>query len=197
MFASIFSFQIQSIDECFLHVLWISDDDSDVDEVTDYLSSNTNAPDGIRTGDAFDKTSPESNANKKTKPSASPVNTRSAQPPPPQNSQSSNHQMHNHHINNNMVPTISVTPHSPGAKFNNILGERKKKCTRPNKISLSHCSFAEDTLNQLQHIRESVVQMKNSSTNNHHHYCTVSGLINPAVSMRPLHTRFAVGPMLN
>lgn len=45
-------------------------------------------------------------------------------------------------IGNNMVPIISVTPHSPGAKYNCIL---------------------EDTLNQLQCIRESVVQMKNSS----------------------------------
>lgn len=32
----------------------------------------------------------------------------------------SNHFNNNHH--NNMVPIISVTPHSPGAKYNNILG---------------------------------------------------------------------------
>ncbi|XP_055919237.1 rho guanine nucleotide exchange factor 18 isoform X4 [Eupeodes corollae] len=44
--------------------------------------------------------------------------------------------------NINMVPIISVTPHSPGAKYNSIL---------------------EDTLIQLQNIRESVVQMKNST----------------------------------
>lgn len=31
-------------------------------------------------------------------------------------------QPHHYHINNNMVPIISVTPHSPGTKFNNILG---------------------------------------------------------------------------
>lgn len=31
-------------------------------------------------------------------------------------------QQHHYPINNNMVPTISVTPHSPGTKINNILG---------------------------------------------------------------------------
>uniref|UniRef100_A0AAG5DK59 DH domain-containing protein n=1 Tax=Anopheles atroparvus TaxID=41427 RepID=A0AAG5DK59_ANOAO len=45
---------------------------------------------------------------------------------------------HNH---SNMVPIISVTPHSPGAKFN----------------------FLEDTLSQLQCLRESVAHMKNSA----------------------------------
>ncbi|XP_046811530.1 uncharacterized protein DDB_G0288805-like [Lucilia cuprina] len=46
---------------------------------------------------------------------------------------------------NNMIPIINVTPHSPVnvSKYNNIF---------------------EDTLSQLQNIRESVVQMKNSST---------------------------------
>uniref|UniRef100_A0A182WIZ1 DH domain-containing protein n=1 Tax=Anopheles minimus TaxID=112268 RepID=A0A182WIZ1_9DIPT len=44
----------------------------------------------------------------------------------------------------NMVPIISVTPHSPGAKFN----------------------FLEDTLNQLQCLRESVAHMKNSTLQN-------------------------------
>jgi A-kinase anchor protein 18 len=50
-------------------------------------------------------------------------------------------------INNNcnMVPIISVTPHSPGAKYNSIL---------------------EDSLSHLQSIRETVVQMKNSSAQN-------------------------------
>lgn len=45
----------------------------------------------------------------------------------------------------NMVPIISVTPHSPGAKYNNIL---------------------DDSLSILQCIRESVVQMKNHSAYN-------------------------------
>lgn len=69
----------------------------------------------------------------------------------------------NHHINNNnsinMVPIISVTPHSPGAKYNSIL---------------------EDSLNHLQSIRETVCQMKNSSTQNTT-FGTI-GIINPTVS---------------
>lgn len=69
----------------------------------------------------------------------------------------------NHHINNNnnsinMVPIISVTPHSPGAKYNSIL---------------------EDSLNHLQSIRETVCQMKNSSTQNTT-FGTI-GIINPTV----------------
>ncbi|KAH8352364.1 hypothetical protein KR084_003584 [Drosophila pseudotakahashii] len=52
-------------------------------------------------------------------------------------------------INNNMIPTINVTPHSPAqaSKYNNIF---------------------EDTLSQLQSIRETVVQMKNSSSPSQH-----------------------------
>ncbi|XP_017015810.2 rho guanine nucleotide exchange factor 18 [Drosophila takahashii] len=51
--------------------------------------------------------------------------------------------------NNNMIPTINVTPHSPAqaSKYNNIF---------------------EDTLSQLQSIRETVVQMKNSSSPSQH-----------------------------
>lgn len=49
-------------------------------------------------------------------------------------------------INNlNMLPIISVTPHSPGTKYNNIL---------------------EDSLCHLQSIRETVQQMRNSSAQN-------------------------------
>lgn len=70
----------------------------------------------------------------------------------------------NHHHNNNnnsinMVPIISVTPHSPGAKYNSIL---------------------EDSLNHLQSIRETVCQMKNSSTQNTT-FGTI-GIINPTVN---------------
>ncbi|KFB36604.1 AGAP007712-PA-like protein [Anopheles sinensis] len=54
------------------------------------------------------------------------------------NNSSSDTATHNH---SNMVPIISVTPHSPGAKFN----------------------FLEDTLSQLQCLRESVAHMKNST----------------------------------
>lgn len=58
----------------------------------------------------------------------------------------------------NMVPIISVTPHSPGTKYNSIL---------------------EDSLNHLQSIRESVVQMKNSSAQNTN-FGNI-GIINPTV----------------
>jgi A-kinase anchor protein 18 len=63
-------------------------------------------------------------------------------------------------INNNcnMVPIISVTPHSPGAKYNSIL---------------------EDSLSHLQSIRETVVQMKNSSAQNTNFGHI--GIINPTV----------------
>ncbi|XP_058124282.1 rho guanine nucleotide exchange factor 18 isoform X2 [Anopheles coustani] len=54
------------------------------------------------------------------------------------NNSSSDTATNNH---SNMVPIISVTPHSPGAKFN----------------------FLEDTLSQLQCLRESVAHMKNST----------------------------------
>lgn len=47
--------------------------------------------------------------------------------------------------NLNMLPIISVTPHSPGAKYNSIL---------------------EDSLCHLQNLRETVQQMKNSSAQN-------------------------------
>jgi hypothetical protein len=64
----------------------------------------------------------------------------------------------NNHNNCNMVPIISVTPHSPGAKYNSIL---------------------EDSLSHLQSIRETVVQMKNSSAQNTN-FGNI-GIINPTV----------------
>lgn len=67
----------------------LSDDDSDGDLVTDYLSSTNEAQD-------------INNSNKSSKLMA----------------QASHN--NNHH---NMVPIISVTPHSPGTKYNNILGK--------------------------------------------------------------------------
>lgn len=67
-------------------------------------------------------------------------------------------------INNNMVPIISVTPHSPGAKYNCIL---------------------EDSLNHLQSIRETVVQMKNSSAQNSNF--SHIGTINPTVKVTLVH----------
>lgn len=68
--------------------------------------------------------------------------------------------INNSHNNCNMVPIISVTPHSPGAKYNSIL---------------------EDSLSHLQSIRESVVQMKNSSAQNTN-FGNI-GIINPAVNI--------------
>lgn len=64
----------------------------------------------------------------------------------------------NNHNVCNMVPIISVTPHSPGAKYNSIL---------------------EDSLSHLQSIRETVVQMKNSSAQNTN-FGSI-GIINPTV----------------
>lgn len=81
-----------------------TDDDSDGDLVTDYLCLASNK-DGSETKAI--------NINK----------------PPKSTSTSSaayeHNKMHNNNnINNiNMVPTISVTPHSPGTKYNSILGK--------------------------------------------------------------------------
>ncbi|XP_055379547.1 rho guanine nucleotide exchange factor 18 isoform X2 [Condylostylus longicornis] len=58
-----------------------------------------------------------------------------------------------------MVPIISVTPHSPGTKYSSIL---------------------EDSLCHLQNIRESVVQMKNSTVPMHHGFVPTS-LVQSAV----------------
>ncbi|ALC38885.1 CG10188 [Drosophila busckii] len=65
--------------------------------------------------------------------------------------------------NNNMIPTINVTPHSPASasKYNNIF---------------------EDTLSQLQNIRETVQQMKNSSSSQQHQDGLANyGLLNAAL----------------
>ncbi len=70
----------------------------------------------------------------------------------------------NNIINNNitnMVPIISVTPHSPSTKYYN--------------------SILEDSLNHLQSIRESVAQMKNSSAQNTN-FGNI-GIINPTVGI--------------
>lgn len=73
--------------------------------------------------------------------------------------------INNHHINNincvnaSMVPIISVTPHSPGAKYNSIL---------------------EDSLSHLQSIRETVQQMKNSSGQNASFVSM--GIVNPTLA---------------
>ncbi|XP_031637326.1 rho guanine nucleotide exchange factor 18 isoform X3 [Contarinia nasturtii] len=177
-----------------------SDDDSDVDEITDYLNANAceNKNEAVssstkpiylsalsterdlnNSSSSCSSSSTNSTLNnnhfglKKTYAALNsttkmlPQSQTHHQASPPQQDQQQ--QQHHYHVNNNMVPIISVTPHSPGTKFNNIL---------------------EDTLNHLQNIRESVVQMKNSTSsshhNHHHHhhhqYYMASGLINPALS---------------
>lgn len=88
------------------------------------------------------------------------ITTPSAQTNNYNNSNNNNNIIINNHHNCNMVPIISVTPHSPGTKYNSIL---------------------EDSLNHLQSIRESVVQMKNSSAQNTN-FGNI-GIINPTVNI--------------
>lgn len=83
------------------------------------------------------------------------------------NSSNNNNVIVSHPLNlrqsdNNMIPTINVTPHSPAnvSKYNNIF---------------------EDTLSQLQNIRESVVQMKNSSSSHMNANLSNYGLTDTAI----------------
>ncbi|KAH8412949.1 hypothetical protein KR009_006971 [Drosophila setifemur] len=119
-------------------------DDSDGDVVTDFLNSNCSDPNSSATvGNGLQRPSVES------KNYCIPVINAPAPTPAPNISASAAQNNNNNHNNNiNMIPTINVTPHSPAlaSKYNNIF---------------------EDTLSQLQNIRESVVQMKNSSTSQH------------------------------
>ncbi|XP_070497316.1 rho guanine nucleotide exchange factor 18 isoform X4 [Chironomus tepperi] len=87
------------------------------------------------------------------------ITTPSAQTNNYNNNNNNNNIIINNHHNCNMVPIISVTPHSPGTKYNSIL---------------------EDSLNHLQSIRESVVQMKNSSAQNTN-FGNI-GIINPTLA---------------
>ncbi|XP_055700936.1 rho guanine nucleotide exchange factor 18 isoform X4 [Phlebotomus papatasi] len=102
-----------------------SDDDSDVDLVVDYLSMNKDVENSTQTQDVNS------------------VQGKSGTGEQRQNKCSV--RIKNNLNNNNMVPIISVTPHSPGAKYSGIL---------------------EDPLNQLQCIRESLMQMKNPGIHN-------------------------------
>uniref|UniRef100_A0A182QXC4 DH domain-containing protein n=1 Tax=Anopheles farauti TaxID=69004 RepID=A0A182QXC4_9DIPT len=117
-------------------LLLSSDDENDADLVIDYLSED------------------QSITPKCTEPSVCPheienchelkavtADKRQVNEAARTNGSSSDAATNNH---SNMVPIISVTPHSPGAKFN----------------------FLEDTLNQLQCLRESVAHMKNSTLQN-------------------------------
>ncbi|XP_030377338.1 rho guanine nucleotide exchange factor 18 [Scaptodrosophila lebanonensis] len=144
-------------------------DDSDNDVVTDFLNSNCNSSEA--TTAATTATVPAAVFNGGQHSVTATVNAKSlnqtprvsvesqnycipiinapasASTPAPARSNNNNHPVSNSHCasnNNNMIPTINVTPHSPASasKYNNIF---------------------EDTLSQLQNIRETVVQMKNSS----------------------------------
>lgn len=143
-----------------------SDDDSDVDLVTDYSEMNTISSKDVdaATTNAINNSRNKLNNNN----SASPTITSTTNPvliPTTNLCNNNNSTSTPHHTtNNNMVPIISVTPHSPGAKYSGIL---------------------EDTLNHLQCIRESIVQMKNSNSQNAH-YGGTGGLMNPSLSASKL-----------
>ncbi|XP_016961996.1 rho guanine nucleotide exchange factor 18 [Drosophila biarmipes] len=126
-------------------------EDSDNDVVTDFLNSNcSESPEALVNGggssvhnrgasiESQNYCIPVINA-----PAPAPAPAAAA---PAANSNSTPASIIN---NNNMIPIINVTPHSPAlaSKYNNIF---------------------EDTLSQLQNIRETVVQMKNSSSASQH-----------------------------
>ncbi|KAH8377323.1 hypothetical protein KR093_004896, partial [Drosophila rubida] len=156
------------------------ENDSDNDVVTDFLNSNCNS---------------NGNSDVSAKVAANPIITNggtsskiigstprvavesqnycipviNAPPPPPTSVVASNNNNMNSNNtnsisnNNNMIPTINVTPHSPASasKYNNIF---------------------EDTLSQLQNIRETVQQMKNSTSQQHHDGLANSyGLLSAAI----------------
>lgn len=81
----------------------LADDDSDVDLVVDYLSMNKDVENSTQTQDVNS------------------VQGKSGTGEQRQNKCSV--RIKNNLNNNNMVPIISVTPHSPGAKYSGILGE--------------------------------------------------------------------------
>ncbi|XP_030569831.1 rho guanine nucleotide exchange factor 18 [Drosophila novamexicana] len=136
------------------------DNDSDNDVVTDFLNSNCNS-NGVADVSAPPPVPLPSITNGATAKILSPaprvtvesqnycipvINAPAAAVLPCNNNNNSNsNNTHHHPNNNNMIPTINVTPHSPASasKYNNIF---------------------EDTLSQLQNIRETVQQMKNSSS---------------------------------
>ncbi|XP_017152253.2 rho guanine nucleotide exchange factor 18 [Drosophila miranda] len=138
-------------------------DDSDNDVVTDFLNSNCSETEPktaslIHGGSAARVTVESQNycipvinapvpVSVPVAVAVLPLAPTSAPAPAPA-SLNNNNTSSNNNINN-MIPIINVTPHSPAlaSKYNNIF---------------------EDTLSQLQNIRETVVQMKNSSSSGHH-----------------------------
>lgn len=147
------------------------DNDSDNDVVTDFLNSNCNS----NSNDVGDVSAAPAAPTSKITHSAPRVTVESqnycipvinapvpAVALPSNNNNNTNSTLH-HSNNNNMIPTINVTPHSPASasKYNNIF---------------------EDTLSQLQNIRETVQQMKNSSSHNQQDGLANSyGLLNAAI----------------
>lgn len=89
-----------------IYNLKLLDDDSDTDLVTDYLCLATN------------KNGSETKAININKPPKSAFTTSSTY----EHNKMYNNNNNNINNNINMVPTISVTPHSPGTKYNSILG---------------------------------------------------------------------------
>lgn len=112
-------------------LLFLADDDSDADVVTDHLNSNSTGLPGPQygnSGDGQQQQQQQHELNNKYN-LKSITMTHNQQPQGYQHHhQTSNNNHHSHsnnnsHINNNMVPIISVTPHSPGAKHHNLLGK--------------------------------------------------------------------------
>lgn len=88
----------------FSHFQLSTDDDSDADEVIDYLSNSDKSKSIRDAGEAAaDWVNAESHIN------GNPFRPRKIR-------------TDSNYSRNNIVPTISITPHSPGAKHNNILG---------------------------------------------------------------------------
>ncbi|EDW03200.1 rho guanine nucleotide exchange factor 18 [Drosophila grimshawi] len=150
------------------------DNDSDNDVVTDFLNSNSNDVSAVEPNPTAIAPHLTNGATAKVLTTTTPrvtvesqnycipvINAPAVAVLPTNNNNNSNQQhnsvLHNNsssnnnnNINNNhnMIPIINVTPHSPASasKYNNIF---------------------EDTLSQLQNIRETVQQMKNSSSQHH------------------------------
>lgn len=131
------------------------ENDSDNDVVTDFLNSNCNS-----NGDVSVRATALQITNGSASVSAKVITVESqnycipvinAPPTAVQNNNINSNSINNSNNNNmnmSMIPTINVTPHSPASasKYNNIF---------------------EDTLSQLQNIRETVQQMKNSTSQHH------------------------------
>ncbi|XP_052861624.1 rho guanine nucleotide exchange factor 18 [Anopheles cruzii] len=117
-------------------LLLSSDDENDADLVIDYLSEDHSTNLKCKESSARSPATAESNGQRFEASHGNDIASDGLA-----NGSNSDTGTNNH---NSMVPIISVTPHSPGAKFN----------------------FLEDTLNQLQCIRESVAHMKNATIQN-------------------------------